>query len=236
VYCIGQDWNFGIEAIAAFKRKLKEIAPSIEIVGEILHKPGEKEYAPYISQAIAAKPDVIFSPNWGNDLRLVIKQAISLGLKLPWATYFLGDVENIKAIGTGDELVGSVACEGYQLTIPGEGNKIFRKGFYEKYGIYPTWTAGKAYVNVMFWAEAIKAAGKDDIEAVKKAWEGLEYKGIAGDMVMRACDHQTIRPVWLAEIVKKSEFYDHPHVGEAFMIPAEDVITPAKETGCPRCK
>jgi hypothetical protein len=58
-------------------------------------------------------------------------------------------------------------------------------------------------VAIMFWAEAVKAAGKDDVEAMKKAWEGLEYDSIAGHMATRDCDHQTIRPVWCAEIAKK---------------------------------
>ena len=68
VFCIGQDWNFGHESCDAFKRKLAEIAPDIKIVGDIYHKPGEKEYAPYISQALSAKADVIFTGDWGNDL------------------------------------------------------------------------------------------------------------------------------------------------------------------------
>jgi len=78
--------------------------------------------------------------------------------------------------------------------------------------------------------------GKDDVEAVVKAWEGLKYNGVAGDIVMRPCDHQGLRAVWLAEVVKKSEFYDHPFIGNATMIPAKDVETPAKETGCSLCQ
>jgi len=236
VYCIAQDWNFGKEATEAFINKLNEINPSIKIVGQILHKPGEKEYAPYVSQAIAAKPDVIFTPNWGNDLRLVIKQGLSLGVKVPWATYFLGDVNTITAIGNDDGLIGSVAAEDYQLTIPTEENKKFREEFYKEYGFYPTWTDGKAYNTVLYWAEAVKAAGKDDQEAVINAWEGLKFKGVSGEIYMRPCDHQGLRPVWLAEIVKKSPFFNHAHVGEPMMVPYKDIDTPIEKTGCKRCR
>ena len=55
----------------------------------------------------------------------------------------------------------------------------------------------------MFWAEAIKKAGTDDVDAVIKAWEGLKYNGPAGEWVMRACDHQAQVPIWMAEIVAK---------------------------------
>jgi branched-chain amino acid transport system substrate-binding protein len=238
VFCIGQDWNFGHESIGAFIRKLAEIAPDIKIVGEIYHKPGEKEFAPYISQALAAKADVIFTGNWGHDLRLLIKQSISLGLKVPYATYVLGDSENFKAIGPeiSEQIIGSCACDGFELTIPTAANKEFVEGFHKEYGFYPTYTAGKAYDNVLYWAKAVQAAGKDDVEAVIDAWEGLEYEGIAGKVKMRPCDHQGIRSVWCAEVVKKSPYYDFPYMGEAVEFRGEQVVTPEDKTNCPRCK
>jgi branched-chain amino acid transport system substrate-binding protein len=237
VFCIAQDWNFGHESTEAFIKKLSALAPSAKIVGKIFHKPGEKEYAPYISQAITAKPDVIFTSAWGNDLRLLIKQSFSLGLKVPFATYVLGDVENIKALGReiSDQLIGSFACDDYETTIPTEKNKLFREGFFKEYGYYPSYTEGKAYDNVLYWAKAVKAAGKDDVEAVIDAWEGLEYDGIGGKVKMRPCDHQGIRNVWCGEIVKKSQFFDVPHLGEAIMFSGEDVVTPVNETNCSRC-
>ncbi|MBN1105093.1 MAG: ABC transporter substrate-binding protein [Deltaproteobacteria bacterium] len=237
VFCIGQDWNFGHESTGAFIRKLAEIAPDIKIVGEIYHKPAEKEFAPYISQALAAKADVIFTGDWGNDLRLLIKQSISLGLKVPYATYVLGDVENFKAIGRdiGEQIIGSCACDGFELTIPTEANKKFVEGFHKAYGFYPSYTEGKAYDNVLFWAKAVQTAGKDDVEAVIDAWEGLEYEGIGGKVKMRPCDHQGIRSVWCAEVSKRNPYFDFPYMGDAVEFPGEKVVTPADKTNCPRC-
>lgn len=237
VFCIGQDWNFGHESIGAFKRKLAEIAPNIKIVGEIYHKPGEKEYAPIISQVISAKADVIFTGNWGNDLRLLIKQGVSLGLKIPYATYVLGDVENFRAIGPdiSEKIIGSCACDGFELSIPTAANKKFIKGFKKEYGFYPSYTAGKAYDNILYWAKAVETAGKDDVEAVIDAWEGLEYVGIGGKVVMRECDHQGIRSVWCAEVTKKNQFFKFPYMAEAIEFPGPEVVTPADKTNCPRC-
>ena len=237
VFCIGQDWNFGHESTGAFIRKLAEVAPDAKIVGEIYHKPGEKEFAPYISQALAAKADVIFTGDWGNDLRLLIKQSISLGLKVPYATYVLGDVENFKAIGPdiSEQIIGSCACDGFELTIPTPANKAFVDGFHKEYGFYPSYTEGKAYDNVLYWAKAVEAAGKDDVEAVIDAWEGLEYQGIGGKVVMRKCDHQGIRSVWCAEVTKDNPYFDFAYMGEAVEFSGEQVVTPSNQTNCPEC-
>jgi branched-chain amino acid transport system substrate-binding protein len=46
VFCIAQDYSFGQEAVAAFVKKLKELSPQTEIVGQIMHPMGTKDFAP----------------------------------------------------------------------------------------------------------------------------------------------------------------------------------------------
>ena len=60
----------------------------------------------------------------------------------------------------------------------------------------------------MFWAEALKKARTDDVNAVIKAWEGLSYKGTGGTRTMRACDHQAQVPIWIAEIVPQEQIHE----------------------------
>ena len=233
VGCILQDYSAGQEYQAAFKAKLKELDPSIEIVAELYHKLGEKDFAPYISQLIAAKPEIIYCPNWGNDLTLLIKQAGNLGLKTKFVGSYLSDDYMIRSVANDEAVIGSVGCEIYMLTIPLKENKEFIDGFYKAKGFYPSWLRGKSYMATMFWAEAVKAAGTFDVDAIIKAWEGLTYKGICGEWYMRPCDHQAQVPLWLAKVVKDSKYFDHAHVGEPTMIPPKDVEVPCSKTGCP---
>jgi branched-chain amino acid transport system substrate-binding protein len=233
VFIIAQDYSFGHEAVAAFKKKLLELNPNVELVGELYHKIGEIDYAPYITQIIAAKPDVIFTSNWGNDLQLLLKQSKPLGLNAQFACYFLNDFIAIRAIGQPDAVIGNVTAEAYMLSIPTRKNKDFVAAYHKANGYYPSWLHAKAYLAVMFWAEAVKKAGTaDDVDAVITAWEGLAYDGPAGTQYMRPEDHQAQIPAWVAEIVPKSSFFDHPFVGTPTMISAEDISIPATETGC----
>ncbi|UCF85930.1 MAG: ABC transporter substrate-binding protein [Desulfobacteraceae bacterium] len=208
------------------------ILGAFQVVGELFHKAGEKDFAPYVSQIINSGAEVLWTPNWGNDLTLLIKQGKNLGMKAKIASYYLNDEYLIKSVGDDSAIIGNITAESYMLTIPTEKNKKFIEGFYKEKGYYPSWLRGKAYTATMFWAEAVKKAGKDDVDAVIKAWEGLTYEGPAGTYYMRPCDHQAQIPVWIAEMVKDSKFFKHAFVGEPTMIPAKDIEITCEETGC----
>jgi branched-chain amino acid transport system substrate-binding protein len=236
VCTIAQDYSFGKEATAAFKKKLKELNPSAKIVAELYHPLGEKDFAPYVTQILSAGPDIIFTSNWGNDLSLLLKQAFQLGLKTKFACYYLNDPNVITAVANDQAVVGSMASEVYMLTIPTEANKKFITDYHKAKGKYPAGLIGKGYMAVMFWAEAMKKAGKDNVDAVIKAWEGLKFNGPAGEWVMRACDHQAQVPIWMAEFTPKSAFFKHAFVGPAKAISAKDVEVPCDKTGCEKSK
>jgi branched-chain amino acid transport system substrate-binding protein len=229
---IAQDYSFGKEAVDAFKKKLLQLNPSAKIVAEIYHPLGTKDYAPYASQLIAAAPDVIFTPNWGNDLTLLLKQGRPMGMKAKVASYYINDEVMIESLGDDNLILGDMGAEIYMLSIPLSKNQEFIEKFYKDKGYYPTWLRGKSYTATMFWAEAVKKAGSTDPSAVIKAWEGLSYDGPAGVWTMRACDHQAQVPYWSAEIVKDNKFFKHAFVGAPAMIPAKDVEVSCEETGC----
>ena len=230
---IAQDYSFGKEAVAAFMKKIAQISPSTKIVAELYHPAGTKDFAPYASQLIAAKPDVIFTPNWGNDLTLLLKQGRPMGLKQKVFSYYINDEVMIQSLGDDKLIVGDMGAEVYVLSIPNKKNQEFIQKFYKDKGYYPTWLRGKSYMATMFWAEAVKKAGTTDVAAVIKAWEGLSYDGIAGNWTMRACDHQAQTPYWVVEIVKNNKFFkQHAFEGPATMIPAKDVEVPCEQTGC----
>jgi branched-chain amino acid transport system substrate-binding protein len=233
VAIIAQDYSFGKEAVEAFKKKFKQVSPGAEIVAELYHPLGTKDFAPYASQLVAANPDAVFTSNWGNDLTLLLKQGRPMGLKAKIVSYYINDDVMISSLGDDSLILGDAGAEIYMVSIPTEKNKQFIEKFHKEKGYYPTWLRGKAYMATMFWAEAVKKAGKVDVDAVIKAWEGLTYDGPAGLWTMRACDHQAQVPYWYAEIVKDNKFFSkHAFVGSATMIPAKDVEVGCEESGC----
>lgn len=232
VAIIAQDYSFGKEAVAAFKKKLAQLSPSTQIVAELYHPAGTKDYAPYASQLVSAKPDVIFTPNWGNDLTLLLKHGRPMGMTQKILSYYINDEVMVRTLNDDKLIIGDMGAEIYALSIPTEKNKEFIAQFKKDKGYYPTWLRGKAYMGTMFWAEAVKKAGKLDVEAVINAWEGLTYDGPAGLWTMRACDHQAQVPYWVVEIVAKNPYFEHAFEGPATMIPAKALEVPCEETRC----
>lgn len=233
VYCLAPDYVFGKQAVLAFKKRLKKSAPSIEIAGEEYHKQGETDFTPYLARVLSSQADMIFAPSWGNDLRLLIRQSHELGVKAKFSCYYLNDSITITSVGNDEAVIGNITAECYMLSISSEANKAYIDGFYKEFGQYPSCQTTKSYMGVMFWADAVKKAGKDDPDAVIKAWEGLAYESPAGKQYMRPYDHQNQMPIWIAEIVKENKFYKHPFDNNPVMIPVEDISVPVEETGCP---
>lgn len=231
---IVQDYSFGHEAVAAFRKKLAEVSPSTKIVSVVFHPLGAKDFAPHVSTLLASKPEVVFTPNWGNDLRAMLKQAHDMGMTQKVYGFFINDELLIQAFGKdADKLVGYVGAEVYEITIPTKKNREFVADYHKVMGNYPTWLRGKGYIATMFWAEAVKKAGSFEVEAIIKAWENLSWEGPTGTMTMRACDHQAQVPVWSFEIVKQNPYFDHPWMGPAVLVPVKDVETPCGgEAGC----
>jgi len=232
VAVIAQDYSFGQEAVAAFKKEMAKISPKTQIVAELYHPAGTKDYGPYASQLIAAKPDVIFTPNWGNDLTLLLKQGRPMGMKQKVFSYYINDEVTIDALGNDSLMIGNMGAEIYTLSIPTKKNEAFVAKFYKDKGYYPTWLRGKAYIATMFWAEAVKKAGTTYVAAVIKAWEGLSYDGPAGVWTMRACDHQAQVPYWFTEIVAKNKYFKHAFEAPRGMATAKSVEVPCAATGC----
>jgi branched-chain amino acid transport system substrate-binding protein len=232
VAIIGQDYSFGKEAVDAFKKKLAQVAPKVKIVIELYHPTGTKDYAPYVSQLIAAKPDVIFTSNWGNDLSQLCKQGRPMGLKQKIFTYFINDDSVFQALSDDTIMIGNMGSEVYALSIPLKKNQEFTAKFKKDNGYWPSGGRGKAYIAAMFWAEAVKKATSTDVAAVINAWEGLSYDGPAGVWTMRACDHQTQLPLWFTEIVKKNKFFEFAFEKYVGMTTAKSVEVPCAQTGC----
>ncbi len=238
---INQDYAFGQEAAAGFKRRVKQFVPGAQIVAEEFHPLANKDFGPYITKVNAAKPDVIFTANWVVDLLNVIKQSREMGVKIPFMCYYLFDPYSVLP-PLGNLAVGCWTFEGYFETIRNQANKDFlqrwgKKPKYVEFSKTPVGSMGRAYNGMNHFFAAIKKANSFDVLTIIKTWEGMEWEGITGKMIMRTEDHQMLMPMFMAEIVPTTnEFYPFPYVGEPTMLPIEKITVPLNETGCTRKK
>src|SRR3972149_6414232 len=89
--------------------------PGWQLVGEEYHPLATKDFAPYLQKIIAATPDVVLTGNWGSDLTILVKQAASFGVKVPFGHQFLSDPVAMRELG--EAAIGHVTSEVYMLGV-----------------------------------------------------------------------------------------------------------------------
>ncbi|MCF8128775.1 MAG: ABC transporter substrate-binding protein [Deltaproteobacteria bacterium] len=194
--CIGPDYSYGHSSWNMFKSKLKELNPNVEIVGELFPKFFAKDYATYIKQIQEAKPDVVWSPLWGEDAVNFIRQAIPTGIfkTVKFAFPCAGALEVLVPMGK-DMPEGIYVSSRYFFTTPDSSlNRNFVKAYYERYKEYPDYMAGETYAGVYFIKAAVERAGTTDTEKVIAAVERepLAWDTPEGWKIMRPQDHSVV--------------------------------------------
>jgi branched-chain amino acid transport system substrate-binding protein len=195
VYIIGQNYAHGQQVSQYGKQILARKLPAAQVVGDELHPLGQvKDFAPYVAKIKQSGADTVITGNWGNDLALLIKAAKDAGLDAKWYTYYAGAQGTPTAIG--NALTGKITTMyGSYSNLPGEYAQ-FRDAFQEKYK-QDFSTSTVLHLFAMLQGAIAKAKSTDPVK-VAKAMEGLTVRSYAGDITMRAADHQLQQPLFFA--------------------------------------
>jgi branched-chain amino acid transport system substrate-binding protein len=167
----------------------------VQFVGDELHPLGQvKDFAPYVAKIRQSGADTIVTGNWGQDLALLVKAAKDAGLDARWYTYYANAAGTPTAIGSA--LPGKIRMVyGSYSNQPGEYARFrdaFRARFKEDFSV------GSALHVMRTLSAAMAKARSTDPVKVARAMEGLTVRSFAGDITMRAADHQLQQPLYLS--------------------------------------
>lgn len=196
VYLIGQDYSFGKSVAAAAEKYLSE-KTSIEIIGNELHPIGRvKDFTPYARKIVASGADAVITGNWGADMVNLGRSLAESGYKGPVYCYYCAANGITATFGEVGKGMLHIVGEGFQNpTRP--ALTAYHKAFKAK---YPQWDLSQPrIINAapMLAAAINKAGTADDMVAVARALEGMEFYSEILDtkVLMRAIDHQAIQNV-----------------------------------------
>ncbi|CAN7301435.1 ABC transporter substrate-binding protein [Variovorax paradoxus] len=228
-YTITPQYVFGEGLLGAAKNIFQE--KGIEHVGNSYHSLNEKEFSGYLTNAMAAKPDVLLLLNFGAQSSAALRQAVSFGMHknmtilMAWAS----------GLEQFDEL-GADLCDGvyfgaqYWHTADTALNKDLVKLTADKLKIVPNYSLAGSYVCTKILIDGIVKAGTVDQKAVIAALEGMKYEGLTGTEEIRKADHQVIKDYYLLKGKAKSkmknpaDYVDVVSSGKSFL--------PLDKTGC----
>jgi branched-chain amino acid transport system substrate-binding protein len=205
VYLLNQNYSHGQQVAKYFKEAIARKRPDVKIAGEDLHPIGQvKDFAPYVAKIKQSGADTIVTGNWGQDLTLLVKALNDAGLKIPMYTYYAGVTGTPTALaGGGDGEVYVVAYGHANHTGElGSMGADFHKKFDDDYYTFATFNG------IQLLAGAMAKAGSTDPVKVARALEGLQVKSFAGDVTMRASDHQLQQAMFITkwQKAKKGEY------------------------------
>lgn len=230
VFLIDQDYSWGHDCTNSYIAAIKKISPETKVVGDVYHPVFNKDFGPYITKIKASGADYVITGNWGTDLAQLIIQGHSLGLDIPIGCTFLDD-DGVASI-VRDASIGDIDENMYIPGVDTPAAKAFEQAYHKSTnGHWPSFVDAQAYIGTKLYLAAVKKAGSFDTEKVIKAFEGLTWPGPLGTITMRAQDHQVQTPVVIAEVVKKTPYYDFPYCKPIKIIPADQVSVSLKESG-----
>ncbi|MEO7392878.1 MAG: branched-chain amino acid ABC transporter substrate-binding protein [Ramlibacter sp.] len=205
VYVIGQNYSHGQQVLKYFKEDIQRKRPDVQVVGEDLHPIGQvKDFAPYVAKIKASGADSIVTGNWGADLTLLVKAMNDSGLKIPMYTYYAGVTGTPTALAAGGDSEVYVVAYGHANHVGelGAMGRDYLKKFDDDFYTYAT------YNGIQLLGGAMAKAKSTDPVKVAKALEGLTIKSFAGDVTMRASDHQLQQSMFITkwQKAKKGEY------------------------------
>ena len=206
VYLLNQNYSHGQQVAKYFKEGMARKRPDAKIVGEDLHPLGQvKDFAPYVAKIKQSGADTIVTGNWGQDLTLFVKAMNDAGLKLPMYTYYAVVTGTPTALAAGGDVEVYGVSYGH-ANMPGEVGAIsndFKKKFNDDYYTYAT------YNGIQLLGAAMAKAQSSNPVKVAKAMEGLQVKSFAGDVTMRASDHQLQQSMFITKWQKADQKYPY---------------------------
>jgi branched-chain amino acid transport system substrate-binding protein len=206
VFLLNQNYSHGQQVAKFFQDDIARNRPDVKIVGEDLVPIGQvKDFSPYVAKIKRSGADTIVSGNWGTDLTLLVKALNDSGLKIPMYTYYAGVTGTPTALAAGGDSEVYVVAYGHANHTGelGQMGADFKKKFNDDYYTYATYNG----INLLGAAMA-KAKSTDPVK-VAKALEGLSVKSFAGDVTMRASDHQLQQTMFITKWQKADKKYPY---------------------------
>jgi branched-chain amino acid transport system substrate-binding protein len=234
LYLINQDYAFGQAVAKSGHAMVSKKRPDIQIVGDELHPLGKiKDFAPYVAKIKAAEADTVLTGNWGNDMTLLVKAARDAGYAPEFYTYYAGGLGSPPALG--DAGIGQLKqVTQFHSNIGTEASNKLVMAYKQKFpdakdDLYFT----THIIAIEMLAKAMDQAKSTDPAKVAKALEGMKITGPAGEVTMRADNHQLVQPLFISTYSKvdgKEVKFDVERTGNGFKtdrrVEAKDTVQP----------
>jgi branched-chain amino acid transport system substrate-binding protein len=195
LYDAGADYNTGLAD--AFKGQFR--ANGGQIVADEAYQTGDVDFNAQVTRIRAANPDVVYLPNYYNDVALQIRQLRAQGITSPCVGGAGWDslIDNI-----GDEALNGYWSSGFAADTTDPKGVTFVRAFQTRFNRPASQFAALGYDTMMLVADGIRAANSFDAPAVKDAMARINGTYVTGNIRFDA-NRNPIKGAAILEIVRQ---------------------------------
>lgn len=203
-YAITPNYVFGQSLLANSKRVIEEHGG--ELVGNSFHSLAEREFSGYLTNAVAAKPDVLLLLNFSAQSVQTLRQAMNFGIKQKMAILMVWSAGLDQLQSLGPQIVEGVYFGAqYWHTAENARNKRFVEAVRKAHKTTPNNNSAAGYTMLYAIAESVRRAQSTDTAAVIKALDSFKYDGLTGPEEVRAFDNEMMKDYYLLRGKSKAE-------------------------------
>jgi len=228
-YTITPQYVFGDALLDNARKVFAEFG--VEHIGNSYHSLQEQEFSGYLTNAIAAKPDVLVLLNFGSQSSNALRQAVNFGIKdrMKVLMVWSAGLDQFQELGS-DVLEGVYLGAQYWHQVDTPLNKQLVAATQKAYGINPNYPLAADYIGTKVMLDAIIKAGSLDGASVSAALQGMRFQGPTGEELIRPGDHQVLKDYYLLRGKPQGQMRDEDDLAE--VISSGRSFVEVDHTGC----
>ncbi|NLG68225.1 MAG: ABC transporter substrate-binding protein [Firmicutes bacterium] len=181
LYDVASEYNKGIAEV--FRQTFTELGG--QVVAFETYTTGDKDFLSQLTKIRAARPDILFLPNYYSEVPLQVQQARLIGLTVPIIGSDSWGFADLLTLG-GSDMEGLMFTTHYAPDIATPVARRFIEAYQQRFGSPPDDVAALTYDSFQLLFQALQQAGRLDREAVRDALASIErYEGVTGTMQFR---------------------------------------------------
>jgi len=181
VAIVAEDSDFGRGGADAFKAAVVTKA-GLEVVSTDIHPQNAPDFTSILTRLQQRRPDAIATFQVGGDSLNFLRQAMQLGVRIPYTGRIELGGRNQPIIEAGG-LEKSISAWQYSALVDSPTNKAFAEKIKAKYKAEPYLQTWAGYDAIRVLAQAIKAAGSTDGAKIKDAIKAMSFTNVMGKTV-----------------------------------------------------
>jgi len=181
-----------------FKKQFRAIGG--QVVSDEAYQSGEVDFNAQVTRIRAQNPDMVYLPNYYNDVALQIKQLRTQGITAP---FLGGDGWDGLLDYVGDEALNSYWIAMFAADTTDPKGVAFVRAFQARFGRTASAFAAVGYDSMMLIADGIKAANSFDPALVKNAIARINGSYVTGNIRYDA-NRNPIKGATFLEIVNRN--------------------------------